>query len=55
MIPAAPTDLVGALGAFDRRLYAAPSRKLVVVRTGAAANDTDFDQQLWLRLMKVIG
>lgn len=55
LIPAAPADLVGALGAFDRRLYVVPSRKLVVVRTGAAANDPDFDQQLWLRLMKVIG
>lgn len=55
LIPAAPADLVGALGAFDRRLYVVPSRKLVVVRTGAAANDTDFDQQLWLRLLKVIG
>jgi CubicO group peptidase (beta-lactamase class C family) len=55
LILAAPADLVGALGAFDRRLYVVPSRKLVVVRTGAATNDTDFDQQLWLRLMKVIG
>jgi CubicO group peptidase (beta-lactamase class C family) len=55
LIPAAPADLVGALGAFDRRLYVVPSRKLVVVRTGAATNETGFDQQLWLRLMKVIG
>lgn len=55
LIPAAPADLVGALGAFDRRLYVVPSRKLVVVRTGAATNDPAFDQQLWLRLMKVIG
>lgn len=55
LIPAAPADLVGALGAFDRRLYVVPSRKLVVVRTGAATNEADFDQQLWLRLMKVIG
>jgi CubicO group peptidase (beta-lactamase class C family) len=55
LIPAAPADLVGALGAFDRRLYVVPSRKLVVVRTGAAANDPAFDQQLWLRLMKVLG
>jgi CubicO group peptidase (beta-lactamase class C family) len=39
LIPAAPADLVGALGAFDRRLYVVPSRKLVVVRTGAATND----------------
>lgn len=55
LIAAAPADVVAALGAFDRRLYVAPSRKLVVVRTGAATNDPDFDQQLWLRLMKVLG
>lgn len=55
LIAAAPTDMVAALGAFDRRLYVVPSRKLVVVRTGAAAGDKDFDQQLWLRLTKVIG
>jgi CubicO group peptidase (beta-lactamase class C family) len=55
LIPAAPADLVGALGAFDRRLYVVPSLNLVVVRTGDAATDKGFDQQLWLRLMKVIG
>jgi CubicO group peptidase (beta-lactamase class C family) len=55
LIPAAPADLVAALGFFDRRLYVVPSRKLVVVRTGAAVNDAEFDNELWLRLMKVIG
>lgn len=55
LIPAAPSDVVAALGAFDRRLYVSRERKLVVVRTGAASNDPDFDQQLWLRLMKVLG
>ena len=55
MIPAAPVDLVAALGALDRKLYVAPSRKLVVVRMGPAAPDKDFDQQLWLRLAKAIG
>jgi CubicO group peptidase (beta-lactamase class C family) len=55
LIKAAPADLVGALGAFDRRLYVVPSRKLVVVRMGATAADKDFDQQLWLRLDAVIG
>lgn len=55
LIAAAPADTIAALGAFDRRLYIVPSRKLVVVRTGAAAADKDFDQQLWIRLMKVIG
>ncbi|RYY27125.1 MAG: class C beta-lactamase-related serine hydrolase [Sphingomonadales bacterium] len=54
LIASAPTDTIAALGAFDRRLYVVPSRKLVVVRTGAAAGDKDFDNQLWLRLLKVI-
>ncbi len=55
LIAAAPADMVAALGAFNRRLYVVPSRKLVVVRTGATAPDKDFDQQLWLRLTAVIG
>lgn len=55
LITAAPADTVAALGALDRRLYVVPSMKLVVVRTGAAAGDRDFDQQLWLRLRKVTG
>lgn len=54
LIAAAPDDLVAALGFLDRRLYVVPSLGLVVVRTGAAATDKDFDQQLWLRLMRVI-
>lgn len=54
LVAAAPPDLVGAYGLFDRRLYIVPSRKLVVVRTGAATTDEDFDQKLWLRLMKVL-
>jgi CubicO group peptidase (beta-lactamase class C family) len=54
LIPAAPADLVAALGAQDRKIYIVPSRKLVVVRTGRAAPDgsVDFNQQIWLRLMK---
>jgi len=55
LIPAAPADLVAALGALDRKLYVVPSKKLVVVRMGAACPDKDFDQQLWLRLMKALG
>jgi CubicO group peptidase (beta-lactamase class C family) len=54
LIPAAPADLVAALGALDRKLYVVPSRKLVVVRMGQAAPDKDFDQQLWLRLSKAV-
>lgn len=55
LIAAAPADTIAALGAFNRRLFVVPRRKLVVVRTGATASDKDFDQQLWLRLNKVIG
>ncbi len=55
LIPAAPADLVAALGALDRRRYIVPSRKLVVVRMGQAVADKDFDQQLWLRLSKALG
>jgi CubicO group peptidase (beta-lactamase class C family) len=54
LIATAPADTIAALGALDRRLYVVPSRKLVVVRTGATAGDKDFDEQLWLRLMKAI-
>ena len=54
IIPAAPADLVAALGAQDRKLYIVPSRKLIVIRMGQAATDKDFDQQLWLRLSKAL-
>jgi CubicO group peptidase (beta-lactamase class C family) len=50
LIPAAPADLVAALGALGRKLYVVPSQKLIVVRMGANPVDADFDQQLWLRL-----
>ncbi|GAB7555472.1 serine hydrolase [Novosphingobium sp. 11B] len=55
LVPAAPADMVAALGALDRRLYIVPSRRLIVVRTGAAAADNDFDQKLWLRIMAALG
>jgi CubicO group peptidase (beta-lactamase class C family) len=54
LIPAAPADLVAALGALDRKLYVVPSQRLVVVRMGQAPLDKDFDQQLWLRLAKAL-
>jgi CubicO group peptidase (beta-lactamase class C family) len=53
LIPAAPADLVAALGALDRKLYVVPSKALIVVRMGAAT-EHGFDQQLWLRLSKAI-
>jgi CubicO group peptidase (beta-lactamase class C family) len=54
LIPAAPPDLVAALGAMDRKIYIVRSRKLIVVRTGQQAPDRDFDQQVWMRLMKAM-
>lgn len=54
LIPAAPADLVAALGAHDRKLYVVPSRGLIVVRTGQATPARDFNQQLWLRLAKAL-
>jgi CubicO group peptidase (beta-lactamase class C family) len=54
LIPAAPADLVAALGALDRKLYIVPSQNLIVVRMGRAAPNKDFDQQLWLRLSKAL-
>ncbi len=54
LIPAAPAELVAALGAQDRKIYVVPSCKLVVVRIGQAAPDRDFDQQVWVRLMKAL-
>jgi CubicO group peptidase (beta-lactamase class C family) len=55
LVPAAPADMVAALGALDRTLFVVPSKKLIVVRMGAATPDKDFSQQLWLRLAKVVG
>jgi len=51
-IPSAPRDLVAALGAQDRKLFVVPSMKLIVVRTGQAAPDRDFNNKLWQLLMK---
>lgn len=51
-IPAAPADTLSALGAADRKLFVVPSMKLIVVRTGQAAPDRDFNNRLWQLLMK---
>ncbi len=52
--PFAPSDLVAALGFLDRKLYVVPSLDLVVVRTGAAASDSDFDAALWRLLLPAV-
>ncbi len=50
LIPSAPSDLIAALGAMDRKLYISPKGQLIVVRLGAAAPDKAFDETLWAKL-----
>ncbi|MEM1249253.1 MAG: FG-GAP-like repeat-containing protein [Acidobacteriota bacterium] len=54
LLPAAPSDLVAALGALGRKLYVVPSLDLVVTRIGGQPSP-DFDQELWKRIMKALG
>ncbi|MCC2547621.1 serine hydrolase [Hymenobacter sp. BT175] len=58
MIPAAPADLIAALGKNDQKIYVVPSLGLVVVRQGESAGPrqlavSSFDNQLWTYLMAV--
>ena len=53
-IKTAPADLIAAMGAQDRKLYIVPSRKLVIVRTGQATPDRQFDEHLWGKLAQVM-
>jgi CubicO group peptidase (beta-lactamase class C family) len=53
-IASAPADLIAAMGAQDRKLYIVPSRKLIIVRTGQAAPDRQFDEHLWEWLTSVM-
>jgi CubicO group peptidase (beta-lactamase class C family) len=50
LIPSAPSDLVAALGAVDRKLYIVPSLGLVVTRLGANTGPA-FDNEFWKALM----
>lgn len=57
LVPAAPADMVMALGKGDKKIYAVPSRHWVVVRHGASAGpraslaSSTFDNELWEKLM----
>lgn len=53
--PAAPDDLVAALGALGRKCYVVPSLDLIVVRLGdnpEVIGQQKFDVEFWSRLMK---
>ncbi|WP_282043103.1 serine hydrolase domain-containing protein [Winogradskyella flava] len=59
LVTNAPIDMYCALGRNDQKIYIIPSKKLVVIRMGNAADDdnfalSDFDDQLWLRINALI-
>jgi CubicO group peptidase (beta-lactamase class C family) len=59
IIPSGPNDLFMALGKNDQKIYVVPSKKMVVIRMGNAADDvnaalSNFDQVLWLKINAVI-
>jgi CubicO group peptidase (beta-lactamase class C family) len=52
LIPNAPSDMYCALGRDDQKIYIVPSKKLVIIRMGETADDTNFalsnfDNDLW--------
>jgi CubicO group peptidase (beta-lactamase class C family) len=55
LIPTAPADMYCALGKNDQKIYVVPSKKMVIIRMGEAADDisfglSDFDETLWTRI-----
>lgn len=59
IIPSGPNDMFMALGKNDQKIYVIPSRKLVIIRMGNAADNetaalSDFDEVLWQKINAVI-
>ena len=59
MVPAAPVDMISALGKDDKKIYVVPSLDLVVVRLGDDAGTStlgpsSFDNEIWLKLKAAI-
>lgn len=55
IIPTAPNDMFMALGKNDQKIYIVPSKKMVVIRMGDAADNvnlalSDFDKTLWTKI-----
>ncbi|ESU26296.1 beta-lactamase [Flavobacterium limnosediminis JC2902] len=55
LIPTAPADMYCALGKDDQKIYVVPSKKMVVIRMGDAADGSnmalsDFDEVLWQKI-----
>jgi CubicO group peptidase (beta-lactamase class C family) len=59
IIPTAPNDMFMALGKNDQKIYVIPSKKMVVVRMGDAADTasaalSNFDKDLWTKISALI-
>ncbi|WP_298427119.1 serine hydrolase [uncultured Kordia sp.] len=59
LIPNAPQDMYCALGKNDQKIYIVPSKDLVIIRMGNAAEDdnfalSDFDNVLWEKINALI-
>lgn len=59
IIPEAPSDMFMALGKNDQKIYVVPSKKMVVIRMGEAADNvnlalSDFDEVLWEKINALI-
>lgn len=55
LIATAPSDMYCALGKDDQKVYVVPSKKMVVIRMGEAADSenlalSDFDEVLWQKI-----
>ena len=55
LIPSGPSDMFMALGKNDQKIYVIPSKKMVVIRMGDAADNanlalSDFDETLWEKI-----
>lgn len=55
IIPSGPSDMYMALGKNDQKIYVVPSKKMVVIRMGDAADAetmalSDFDNVLWQKI-----
>lgn len=59
LIPNAPSDMYCALGKDDQKIYIIPSKDLVIIRMGEAAEDVNFalstfDNDLWEKINALI-
>lgn len=55
VIPTAPNDMFMALGKNDQKIYVVPSKKMIIIRMGDAADEenlalSDFDETLWEKI-----